>query len=78
MNCILPKAPIGDIKIGKKKERLDQGQPENLILTNAEDKKCKDERQHKKRKEGKFSAAPQICTGRLVLNEWEDNANVSK
>lgn len=53
MNCILPKAPIGDIKIGKKKERLDQDQPENLILTNATDKKRKDERQDNTRREKK-------------------------
>ena len=59
MNCILRKAPIGDIKIGKK-ERLDQDQPENLILTNATDKKRKDERQDNTRREkkrSKFSAA---------------------
>ena len=82
MNCILPKAPIGGYQ-NRKKERLDQGQPENLISTNATDKKRKNERQdktrrEKKRKEGKFSAAPQICRGRLVLNRWEDNVNVSK
>lgn len=34
--------------------------------------------QDEKRKEVNFQQLSQICKGRLVLNEWEDNANVSK